>query len=367
MNKKRLDWVDIAKGVAILAVVLLHTDYTFPASTLKPITAIIGDGWHVAVFFLIGGFFLKEEKLCKPVSFIKGKVRSLYLLASYFYVPAVLLHNVLFAWGWYDTTVSYGGKYLTEFTPPQLLKALVETLCCAGREPVLGAVWFVYVLFLAMCLLSMMSWGMRKIIKNEEVYQRVYPLTLLAFCIIMCTLTRDVEFNIPRFNNTFTAMWLIYVGYWLRNKARWTFENKWMFIGSLMVFIHYCMTYPKGMALNANHYSDVISLTIGTVSALYVICYLSVKIQGSVIGKILRKCGEESFNIMALQFVGFKIGCYALNAVGFNLPLAQLLAPTENRLYLVLWFVFVGAAFPIAFMWCFRNMKASILKIRSKQ
>ena len=99
MNKKRLDWVDIAKGVAILVVVLLHTDYTFSAETFKPITAIIGDGWHVAVFFLIGGFFLKKEKLCKPVSFIKGKVRSLYLLASYFYVPAVLLHNVLFAWG----------------------------------------------------------------------------------------------------------------------------------------------------------------------------------------------------------------------------------------------------------------------------
>lgn len=363
---RRLDWVDIAKGLAIIAVVLLHTDFEFPAKPLVPITAILGGGWHVAVFFLIGGFFLKEGKLCEPVSFIKGKVKSLYLLASYFYIPAVLLHNLLFEWGWYDTNISYGGKKITEYSLTQLLRVVAEAVCCAGREPILGAVWFVYVLFLAMCLLSVMAWGMKKVIKKEEIYHRVYPLSLLALCIIMCTLTRDIEFNIPRFNNTFSAMWLIYVGYWLRNKAKWSFGNTWMFWGSLLVFVHYCMTYTSGVALNTNHFSDVISLTVGSVSALYVICYMSIKIQGSIFGKVLRKCGEESFYIMALQFVGFKIGCYMLIAIGYNLPLSQLLAPTNNSFYFVLWFVLIGVAFPIAFIWCFRELKTSVNKIRVK-
>lgn len=60
-------------------------------------------------FFLLGGFFLKEEKLIQPVNFIKGKIQSLYKLLLYFYIPAVLFHNVLMHIGWYDEVTDYGG------------------------------------------------------------------------------------------------------------------------------------------------------------------------------------------------------------------------------------------------------------------
>lgn len=362
-RNQRVDWVDIAKGISILAVVLLHTDFTFPKSTLMPIQALVGAGWHVAVFFLIGGFFLREEKLVYPIRFVSGKFKSLYLLASYFYIPAVILHNSMFVLGWYSADISYGGKYISEFTPPLFLKSLIQTVLCAGREPILGAVWFVYVLFFAMCGLSVSSWVVDLVVRNKEVKQKVFPVFLLSLCVISCTMTRDLGFNIPRFNNTFTAMWLIYVGYWLKNKAKWEFDNVWMFLGSGILFIHFCMTYPAGMALNANKFADVISLTVGTVSTLYVICYISVKLQGCLLGNMLKKCGEESFYIMALQFVGFKIGCYLLNIIGFSLPIAQLLAPTGNKFYLVIYFVVMGALFPIAFMSCFRFVKANVLRV----
>lgn len=69
----RSQWVDIAKGIAISAVVLFHISYSFPNLKLLPVTALFGYAWHVPVFFLIGGFFIKEEKLVRPVSFIRGK------------------------------------------------------------------------------------------------------------------------------------------------------------------------------------------------------------------------------------------------------------------------------------------------------
>ena len=79
----RFLWVDISKGIAIIAVVLLHINFQFYESKYVPLTALLGSLWHVPVFFLLGGFFLKEEKLLQTTSFIKGKIKSLYYLLLY--------------------------------------------------------------------------------------------------------------------------------------------------------------------------------------------------------------------------------------------------------------------------------------------
>ena len=73
-------YVDIVKGVAIISVVLLHTNFQFPSSHYMPLSSLLGWMWHVAVFFLIGGFFINESKLIQPFFFIKGKLGSLYKL-----------------------------------------------------------------------------------------------------------------------------------------------------------------------------------------------------------------------------------------------------------------------------------------------
>lgn len=69
---------------------------------------------------MIGGFFLKDERMIKPVSFIKGKINSLYLLILYLYIPFTLLHNVLLDIGFYDTAIEYGGKHVDYWCTGQL-------------------------------------------------------------------------------------------------------------------------------------------------------------------------------------------------------------------------------------------------------
>lgn len=49
-NTSRSQLVDIAKGVAIIAVVLLHVDYQFYNHIFLPFTSLLGGLWHVAVF-----------------------------------------------------------------------------------------------------------------------------------------------------------------------------------------------------------------------------------------------------------------------------------------------------------------------------
>ena len=165
----RTAYVDIAKGIAILAVVLCHVDFTYPDASFINISAML-EWYCIPVFFIIGGFFLKEERLVKPVSFIKGKMKSLYLLALYIYLPATLLHNVFFDWGWYSADAVYGDKIIAEWGVKEYALGIVKTLLCAGREPIMGAMWFVYALLFALCGYSIITFIVNKCKRGGVLY-----------------------------------------------------------------------------------------------------------------------------------------------------------------------------------------------------
>ena len=114
--------MDIVKGFAICAVVMMHIVYSFPKCDLINIKALFGYFWHVPVFFVIAGFFIKDSKLEHPISFIKGKVKGLYLPALYIYLIAALLHNQLFNIGWYSSDVTYGGKIIGQLGGGRICK-----------------------------------------------------------------------------------------------------------------------------------------------------------------------------------------------------------------------------------------------------
>ena len=197
-KSKRLQWVSIAKGIAITAVVLGHISYLYPSNKLIPLPEILFKLWHVPVFFIIGGFFIKEDKLRQPIVFMKGKFKSLYMLILYIYLPTLLFHNFFINIGFYDLTTEYYGKYVVEWDVIDLVKNMIMSILLAGREPILGAMWFVYSLFIALCSFSVISWMLNMLFHNGKVYELVRCCVLLLMAIISCTLTNIWGITIPR-------------------------------------------------------------------------------------------------------------------------------------------------------------------------
>ncbi len=361
-KKARCKWVDIAKGIAITAIVLYHVEIPYSEDLkLLPIGPLLGTMWRNPVTFILGGFFLKEEKLICPRIFIWHKVKTLYKLILYFYIPAVLLHNALIDVGWYDVSMNYGGKVMAYRGLVETIKELILAILFAGREPILGAMWFVYVLFLALCGFSVICWGVRKLVKNEEQYEWWRFIIILGVCIVSCTMSNVLDMNIPRFNNTLTVIWLLYCGYMIRRKWKVEFVNKYVAIVGCL-FVYHIATTTGGVGLNYNMYHDVVSLTIGSVAALYVICYVSRKIENNFLGTFLSWCGNNSFYIMALHFVGFKMGTLLLLTVGVHKSLAVLTAPAGTSLTLTLFYLMMGVAFPLVFILSFRKVKSLVLR-----
>lgn len=78
VNRQRVNWLDIAKGLGILAVILGHCH--LPELVWNSIYS-----WHMPIFFVIAGYFYREQPF---YTLIKGKSRA--LLIPYLYTCIVI-------------------------------------------------------------------------------------------------------------------------------------------------------------------------------------------------------------------------------------------------------------------------------------
>ncbi|MCD2257363.1 acyltransferase [Lactobacillus sp. CC-MHH1034] len=116
-KKKRIEWIDIAKALGIVAVVVGHA---YPAKDTFYETTY---WWHMPLFFLIGGFFIKSLKVQEYTvpQFIRRKVWPLlrdYLLAG---ATIILINffveqrNAHYTLGYFGRLL-YGGTELNGYT-----------------------------------------------------------------------------------------------------------------------------------------------------------------------------------------------------------------------------------------------------------
>lgn len=110
---ERVNCIGFVKEAAIIAVVFGYITCFESAPQCLHIKSFFAYTWHVGVFFMVSGFFLKDVGKDNIKDLLKKKTKQLYLLALYFYLPAVLLHNALLHIGWYETTNPIDGKVMT--------------------------------------------------------------------------------------------------------------------------------------------------------------------------------------------------------------------------------------------------------------
>lgn len=130
--KRRSVYLDIARGVGMLAIMLGH----LPSPTIWRVVFT----FHVPIFFLISGYFFKEGTAFGP--FLQRKVRT--LLVPYYVVCLVL---IVFA--------GIGAQILSSANPLEVMRFWgVASLYGAGSSGAfpssigpIGAIWFLWATF----------------------------------------------------------------------------------------------------------------------------------------------------------------------------------------------------------------------------
>ena len=354
--KEREKYVDIVKAVAIIAVVACHIKVSFDIYNINGFITL----WRVPTLFIIGGFFLKDEKVLRPVSFVKHKIKTIYNYTIIVYLLALLLHNVFINIGWYSLDYEYSGKYVTYWTITDFAKNLILAVFCAGREVILGAMWFVYVLFIALCGFSIISY-IAKLIETEKLSFEKIRFAIIFILFVVAYIFTECGYNIPRLNNSFTAMWLIYIGFLLKNKWKVKFDKFWLAILCIVIVIGYMIFIGVNISLNINLFNDVISFTILELCAIYAVCYWSKHLSNTCVCDSLSFVGRNSFYIMAFHFVGFKVCNYVMELFGVSVDMAALVPNVDSNYFYWCVYLLFGVSIPLIMITLFRIIKGRLL------
>ncbi|MDY7989745.1 acyltransferase family protein [Paenibacillus polymyxa] len=149
-NVKRLDWVDSARGIAIIAVFCGH--FITPDRRLE----IFCYSFHLQLFFLISGFFFKHNLTFK--AFLLGQTKRLLIPLIFFGI----LNILLFDFFQNKTSSDLWGQFISIFT--------------GFKNHPAGELWFLASLF----TVSLTYYSLNKVVKNKHILLVAYLIVYLG-------------------------------------------------------------------------------------------------------------------------------------------------------------------------------------------
>lgn len=256
-------WIDVCKGMGIILVLLAH------AIKKECILWIAINQFHMPLFFVISGYLYTGRD--KIFTFVYKKLKGLY-------IPYLISSLIMYA-----IFVRIGQE-------PFSVTELVKILIMYRTGPLLGALWFLRVLFWASII--------------YDCFNRIISKKALFFLSIIL-LTIGVHISLPlRLSNILVAIGFMAIG----NRAKehkWN-VNEWLFIPCFAI-VWIASLYTR-VSVSTNTYTIpilfiVIALigTVGTVS----LCKLIMKTKE--IEKLFSWLGKNTLGIVIWQFVAFKI------------------------------------------------------------
>lgn len=292
MGSKRLDWIDIAKGIAIILVIVGHT-----VPNPSPLRHAIFS-FHMPVFFILAGYTFRPKPWRELLS---GSVSR--LLAPY----------VVLALAWQVPTFLMSGVSLTSGT----LVAGLQTLVFASGVDVpglgvaaVGMAWFLAALFTSRLLFNalMLLFDGREV----GVVCQGSACVVIAFCGL--SVSRFLGFYLPLdLDLSCYIVLLMWVGYTVRHRGlEPSVDKPLLFIGAGVAW--FVLAALSGLELSSRRVDGFVIATIAALAGSYCVCWVSMAIEKMKDIPILEAferglvfCGQASLAIFAIHAVDWFI------------------------------------------------------------
>lgn len=190
-SESRIDWIDLAKGICIILVVMDHVassadfDYHFRPEVYK---------FHMPLFFVLSGLFYKDYE--SFIGFVKRKVNKLLIPFVFFMITT----------SWIPFLLYHDGSFIAVF---------VDMLSRKSGLHYNYSIWFLICLFEISLLFYFIQWISRFFAEKYRVWVVWSIAGLLGMCGVLMGINRV---HVPMFINTaLTTMPFFAFGWWLNH------------------------------------------------------------------------------------------------------------------------------------------------------
>jgi acyltransferase len=277
--KKRLNDIDIAKGIGILLIVLGHTTHN---EAFKKYIYF----FHLPLFFILSGFFFNIKKFNTYWQFLKDNARSLLLPFVTFYVLAYIY------WIFVERHLRPGDSQIPLTTPA--LGLIYGTDYKDYMKPN-GAVWFLMALFVAKNFLYFTV----RYVKSKAVFFAVLVASVLIGYYLATIHFYKLPFSI---NSAFMGFFFVGLGYLAKPYYEYLFNGKPLY---KIITIIVCLL-ASFLAINYNImpdmdycvYGNVLLFLVGGIGGTILCLFISKRLKKTY---VLEYLGRESLIIMGLS------------------------------------------------------------------
>lgn len=284
--------VDIAKGVAIICMVIGH-------SGCPRLIHNFMYSFQVPLFFLASGYCLKEIYINDIGDFTLRKFRTLYLPYIKWGVIFVLAHNFLCSIHCYDPVFGFKDMGTLPYSWKEVFEQLLNTIFFMRNiEPLLGGYWFVRELLIG----SLVTVCLLRIIKKT--YWILFVLFSLTFILLITKYqTPYLHFG---FLSAYAALYII-VGYIGKTLYRSMSLKCDVLLLVLLIGLFYFFPHPGVVETTKKTFVLYFPLSIISSYVMFDICQRIQSSKSRFVAMIkFIGCGNTLI-ILTLHFLSFKL------------------------------------------------------------
>ena len=300
-KSKRIDFVDLTKGVCIILVVMAHIGGAFTKFDEDSMVSC----FRMPLYFFISGIFFKSYEGFS--GFFLRKINKLLIPFTFFYVGAFLLKYVVWKIApgvfhlpvqWSELLVVFHGHDLIKFNPP---------------------IWFLIALFNCNILFYLLHF------LRDRHLKLVFALTLLIGAIGF--FMGKYRFELPLYVDVaMTALPFYVAGFWIRRYNFFLFPHRLDKLIPLFIIaaltIMYFVAFTPGMRTNSYH-GNIFQFYIAAFAGIFMIMLLCKRVKHIPVVSYLGRYSVITLGIHApiLHFSGQLVSRYIHNewALAFTL------------------------------------------------
>lgn len=342
----RDDGVTIAKGIAIILMVLGHTHCPDVVNNYLVMM-------RMPLFFFMSGYCFKTKYLNDARSYLKKRVTGIYWPYLKWSLFFLLIHNICFRLNIYSNEYGFEGRTSSLYTIPDFVNHAFSIVTkMKGHEQLVGGYWFLKSLFVG----SVIFYASMRLLKGAK----TGVLLLLALSILLTFTNWKIPFFHIGSRECFAAFYL-YVGHLYKQFGLNWHRNIWLNI-IFAIIVGIGSVYWQAPMIKLN-YIQMFPYAVSSVMGILVMFNISQHIAQANLPKtkpFLIYVGGYTFNVLTWHFISMKVVSLLIICLyGLSIKRLSEFAVIDEYARQGWWTVYflAGVAIPVVGTYCYHKAK----------